>query len=430
MNKKRNLISSIFFLILLISVASQATIYVNNIKCSETGYLILTIEYGCRDVKCSQNPKKLFSSINITVVSTNKSYIVEFDNPPEWIYQKEYKLLSKSVLDPYNDYKIVTDDGEEKKEYSIKCPNIDFLCEKIDLEIDLCMKNKLDFYYLFHGLGNQFSSTELREELDYYINPANTYLGSVALISNALGRGPIKSEDIPDNFEVKQVGNDTYLLKVSAVNLKKRIMNSIYIDVKDCDKSKYSIAALKKCQEQECYSNEDCPIGSYCSKKRCKILLCQDCETIKDHSCVSDCKQTNFCEENICENDLCKQVRKKNCCLGDPWCNDSKVCTKDECVNNLCRYEEIRCEESADPCIIGLCEEPKGCRYVRNIECENKEEQSKIISEITGAIIGNTPVSQIETIILTILLLLLIIGLVLILILNKNHSNKKVKKSR
>ena len=338
-------------------------------------------------------------------------------------------MSKEGILNESNQYRLIVDDGEEKKEYQFECPNVKFLCEKIDLEIDLCMKYKLDFYYLFHGLGNQFSQAELENDLDYYINPSNKYLGSVALVSDDIGKGPIRSEEINGSFKVRNIGYDLYLLNVPANYLKNKEMNSIYIEVKDCDKSEYNTAALKKCEEQKCYSDEDCPVGSYCNRGRCNILLCQDCEIAEEHACVSNCGQKNICEENACENNSCKQVIKKDCCLGNDWCDDGQACTKDECVNNLCVHKGTECGESADPCVIGICKEPDGCEYIRKGECENKWGTSRVISGITGAVIGNASVSPTETVSLFILILLLITGLVFVFILNSG-LNKGIKKGK
>jgi len=425
MNKRIFLILTLLFLIFFTSTTIYATIYVSNIQCSKTGHLSLNIEYGCRKDKCPSYPQKLFSEINITAISNDKTYTPEFDNPPESVISKEYYLISKyAILDPYKSYKLIAYDGEEKKEYTFKCPNTDFFCEKINLNIDLCMKNKLDFYYLFHGLENQFSEDDLRDKLNYFVNPANTFLGSVFLISYDLGKTPNKAEELPENFEVKNIGRDRYLLKVYSQPLKNKEMNYIYIDVKGCDKSKYNVAALKKCEQLECYSDEDCPIDSYCNEKTCKILLCQDCETIKDHTCISNCPPTNLCEQNTCEQDSCKIAKKENCCLDNSWCDDGNMCTKDECVNNRCKNAEIECNESDNPCVIGTCEEQEGCKYSINPKCEDKG-ILKTASKVTGAAVGVNWSNPTETISLLILLLLLFIGISSINILSKKKFKNK-----
>ena len=76
---------------------------------------------------------------------------------PEVMEEKKYKLVSTGkLLDRHGGYTLRLDDGERLKTYDIICPNSDFLCEKINLSIDLCGEDDEYFYYHYiTSLGAQ-----------------------------------------------------------------------------------------------------------------------------------------------------------------------------------------------------------------------------------------------------------------------------------
>ncbi len=368
--------------LLLLAATVQATIFVKDIECSETGYVSFTAEYTCSKDKCSPNPQKPWSQVSITAESIDKNYSVMIDEPPVFLDINEKRLVSKEgILDPYKSYTLVLDDGEETKRYDFKCANVKYLCEKIDLEIDLCMEHELDYYYLFHGLGMQFSAAELRDDIVYYINPANTYFGTVALTSDELGKGPIKSEDIPETYEVRHIGLDRYLLRVPSRDLKNQVMDKLYLEVEGCDKSRYASAAFIRCKEKQCFEDSHCPIGAYCENSTCRILRCSLCESIQQHKCISTCQPRTVCEKASCRGDECYYTFIENCCLSSSGCDDSDVCTTDICSGNRCTHKNITCDDSEDECVIGVCDPAEGCKYISNPECAQADPEPFLMQQ-------------------------------------------------
>ena len=274
--------------------------------------------------------------------------------------------------------------------------------------------------YLFHGLRNQFSEEELKEEIDFYVNPSNTYLGSITLASKQMGTRPIKSENLPETSEIEILGSDRYVLTVPIRDLKNKKQESIYMEIKGCDKDVHDSAALKICEERSCSSDSHCPIGAYCEDEVCKTLSCASCEEIEEHSCVSTCIPENPCEEGICKNNECQYTRKEECCLKDEECNDNDICTEDICANNNCIHETIECESSDDPCVIGVCENNKGCTYVSNPDCFTDEQDAKKKLVIKDVIMGNTGI-----IIARILLVVILIGLLVMTFRKKKPKKRK-----
>ena len=370
---KHNITKALIFIFLIIFNLNlaYAKLNANNIVCSETGYLSFELNYRCSKDDCPDNAVKPFSRINITAESGGKKFkIIGVDTPLRLVQSEPYDFVSRDdILEPKRDYQLILFDGEEKTEYSVTCPDFKIRCSKINLEIDYCSEQELDFNYLFHGLGNEFSEKELREDIDYYINPARVLREH----QQALFK---QSEALPSSFIVKDLGFDRYVLQVPSLDLKNKFLDDIYIEVKNCDKTKFNVSDYYSCQKQKCYKDKNCPIGSYCDleNNKCNILNCNACETLSNNKCVSTCSPRNKCEEATCQADGCKYTRKENCCLTESDCNDALVCTQDICENNKCVNSEIKCKASDDPCVVGVCEEPNGCKYIRNPECEKKEE--------------------------------------------------------
>jgi hypothetical protein len=406
----------------MLSAVAYATITANNIRCVDPGYLSLSVFYGCAK-DCPRKPTKNFSDIKISAKSPFGEYNLYFENPPDYLNESRYELVSiGDLLDHHAGYTLTLDDGEYIKKYNVICPNTDYLCKKIDLTIDLCAKDDKYFYYLFSGLANQFSEDELKEEIDYYVNPSNTYLGSVTLASKEMGMRPIKSENLPESSELKNAGSDKYILKVPIRDLKNREMEGIYIEILGCDKSIHNSAALKRCEERSCDLDEECPIGAYCEDKVCKILECSSCEEIQGHNCVSTCKSEDPCEKAECKDNECHYTKKQDCCLKDEECGDNDICTEDTCKNNKCEHPIIKCKDSDDPCVIGTCKTNQGCVYTSNPECfmDFDDESTKI--DIQDAVMGNTGII-VARIVIVVLLIAFITSLF-----KKKRPKKKRKK--
>lgn len=364
-------------MIILSAHTTYARVSASNIVCTEAGSLNFKLGYSCSEDDCTNIVGMPTSRIKINATSEGKTYNIEWADPPKSIYDdRSYEFISKDdILDPDREYNITIDDREDTTHYSVTCPDFKYRCSKINLNIDLCEQVGPNVYYLFRGLGNQFSNEQLREKINYYINPAKTMQGKFTV-----------SEELPESFEIKDIGYDAYILLGPFLDLKNRMVDDIYIEVKDCDKKIFNTSKYKSCRDIECYENNDCPIGSYCdlNKNKCKILLCSSCEKVSMHECASICKPRNICEEATCDNGACTYTQIENCCITDSDCNDNLACTKDACENNKCIHKKVECKASGDPCVIGVCEEPKGCKYVRNPECDKKTDENATSQEITG----------------------------------------------
>jgi len=414
-------VSLCFVIILFLSVVVQGTITANNIRCADPGYLSFVAMYGCSK-NCSRYPKLNFSYVDISAKSPFGTYRISVENPPDFMEEKKYNFVSKGeLLDHHGGYTLTLYDGEHKKSYNVICPNEKYLCERIDLAIDLCMKDDYNFYYLFHGLYNQFSEDELRDEIDYYINPSNTYIGTFSIKSKEMGERPMKSENIPESFTVMPVGQDRYVLKVPIRDLHDKEMKSVYMEILGCDKAIYKTAALKKCEDRECVSDGHCPIGSYCENGICKILNCGDCEEIEDHKCVSSCRSKKPCEIGICKNGECNYVKKEECCLKDEDCKDNLTCTEDVCIDTNCIHKGLVCNSSDDPCVSGKCDEKKGCIYTSDPNCtKRKASLSPLTNKVQEALMSNAAIVSIR-----ILFLLVLFGLFLKLFKKKKSKKRK-----
>ena len=236
-------------------------------------------------------------------------------------------------------------------------------------------------------IDNTVSEKELKEDIQYYVNPSNTYIGSTLLRSDDLKSTVFQSEKLPQDYEVSSIGQDRYVLKVPYSDLKNKNMEYIYINVNDCNSMIYNTNNIMECSDRECYENEDCPIGSYCDKNTCKIRLCDNCQIINDHECISKCEARNACETANCQENICTYTKKEACCLIDSDCNDKLSCTEDSCINQKCSNQEVTCEGSKDECTIGKCEEEQGCIYYTKDECTD-------FSSITGNAINDIIMSR------------------------------------
>lgn len=406
----------------MLSTVAYATITANNIKCADPGYIKFTAFYGCAK-NCSKVPTKNFSEIKISAKSAFGDYNLYVETPPGYLNESRYEFISAGeLLDHHAGYTLTIDDGEYLKRYNIICPNVDYLCEKVDLSIDLCDKDDRYFYYLFSGLLNQFSEEELKEEIDYYINPSNTYLGSATLASKQMGQRPMKSENLPESSEIRIAGSDRYVLTVPIRDLKNKQMESLYMEILGCDKTTDNSAALKICEERTCSIDLECPIGAYCEDDICKILDCSECEEIQGNNCVSTCKSDDPCEEAECKDNECKFTKKEGCCLTDEKCEDNDICTEDKCENKRCKHATIECEASDDPCVIGVCKSDQGCTYVSNPDCFQDESNEEVESKgIQAAIMSNLGI------IITRILLLIMIILIVLRSFRKKKGKKKKK---
>ena len=359
-----------------------ATIYIEKVSCTETGFVEVDLKYYCGLDKCAHNQKRGFSTISFIASSKFRNNSLTFKNPPARLAEKEgsYRLFTNASIPSYLSYTLIVNDTEMVSAYQFNCPDVNFLCAAINLSIDACDRDKFRFYFLFHGLGDQFSSEELASEIDYYVNPANTYLGEVSTFSYDLGEKPIQSHTVSPDIEVKEAGADLYLLTAPVMGLKDRVMKSIYIEVKDCDKSKFDTADLLKCDNLFCEGNKDCPDGTECAGNYCRILHCGACEKAEGHKCVSMCKSRHICEAAFCVKDSCSYRGLPGCCIQDSDCNDGLVCTEDSCKDNQCVNSPLNCS-AANSCVVGECREPDGCIY-------SQEDSLLCVTSITGGAVA------------------------------------------
>ena len=96
--------------------------------------------------------------MNITAKFQNKTYKFNHTSTSKSIGENEWFdfVAPDNTLDHNRKYKLVLDDHEKVTEYNFSCPIFKYRCSKLNLKMDLCMEEDLFFYYLFHGLDNQF----------------------------------------------------------------------------------------------------------------------------------------------------------------------------------------------------------------------------------------------------------------------------------
>lgn len=239
--------------------------------------------------------------------------------------------------------------------FYVECPGYTFQCSLLGITIDSCYIKGDYFIAYFRGLElKQTKTFNISKDLLYTIQ------GTENSWVHSLPKGATITEE-----------NDRYLLKF--LNLDNRI-KSINIESKDCDRVRYPATTdTSYCGEMpRCLADFDCALDEFCNKdiEKCEILNCTICQYTVNHKCIPKCKDDNTCTEDICDEGKCTYKPIEECCFLDEDCKDFFSCTEDSCSNNRCLHKAVECVASDDPCIIGVCEEPKGCRYVSNPECK------------------------------------------------------------
>ncbi|NOR85850.1 hypothetical protein GQ473_07080 [archaeon] len=179
-----------------------------------------------------------------------------------------------------------------------------------------------------------------------------------------------------------------------------------------------SYMLLFKITPLECITNENCSKTQYCkvSTKQCLELDCEICDKIENHTCISTCDDADICTVDFCgAKGICKHNITESCCQSDTDCNDNLFCTNETCINNKCLYKNITCE-SSNPCEMGLCIEPTGCKIYNITNCTNdlikktpSNEQKTTISEKIETLKGPSIPDDKNVVVIGIIILLLIV---------------------
>lgn len=235
------------------------------------------------------------------------------------------------------------------------CPGYRYNCGILNLKINKCYNRENQGYVILSGLNNeQYSKINPIDDIVYNIKTKTR----VWLANNNL-----------EGMTYNDIGNDTYLVKFPLENLTSNKLELVEARVSECpSKSSY----ISNCKEPKCITDGDCLADEFCdsASKICKPLDCSNCQAISEHRCVEKCKAADFCQQASCSQGTCSYNRIENCCKSDSECSDSLICTTNACVNNTCVNKNVECQASSDPCIIGKCEEPVGCKYSPNPDCE------------------------------------------------------------
>ena len=180
---------------------------------------------------------------------------------------------------------------------------------------------------------------------------------------------------------------------------------------------------LFKITPLECTTNENCSKTQYCkvSTKQCLELNCEECDRVENHTCVPTCDDSDICTVDFCSMDgVCGHNVTENCCKTNTDCNDNLFCTNETCINNVCSYQNITCATS-NPCEIGLCVEPTGCKIYNQTNCTADSStkttqpiQKTTISEKIETLKGPSIPDDKNAVVIGIIVLLLLVKFVIL----------------
>lgn len=364
-------------------------------KCTNQGRLILEVMNKKPAIlstdeiiiNVSGNPRHLTVSGNIINIEDLKgSWSREKIYSYEYIadFSKAYANFTseKGQLSLKGDYIIYVKYPNciNKPEYCVEtinlddCPGYWYDCELTNITITDCYTQGGFFHFIFKGL-NKGQDQELSPETDVtyeFIGPNRIWApGST-----------------PEGFEVGPMGYDRFMGKFPVQEQDNITTVGVYVNICNTEQSR---AIKKDCGMIEvCKSDKNCPEDMTCENSKCVPLQCGVCQEAKNHQCVNRCDDDNPCTEDGCDevNDECYHNLIENCCATDEDCEDDLVCTVDKCVNNKCVRIELKCE-AEDPCIIGSCIEPEGCKYQNNYTCIKQQMgEESFLKRITGGVIA------------------------------------------
>jgi hypothetical protein len=121
-------------------------------------------------------------------------------------------------------------------DYNISCPGYMHACRFLDPTIINCSTGDAFFSAYFTGLGEkEFAFVNLTRDLEFTLN-YETY---------SMGYLGYKTE-LPKNYTLRRVGNDTYLLRIPSIDLKNKI-SSLKIHVTGCIEGFHNTSDYKTC---------------------------------------------------------------------------------------------------------------------------------------------------------------------------------------
>lgn len=343
-----------------------AELSISSGQCSEDGSFKIIVE-NIKNYRISTNAVEVTAIQGTNNITASGSWFFIDDDGDEVPLEKVYGtgnffkspigILNESgsytVKLKYRECKSYPDYCEAKFVLQ-SCPGYRYNCEISSLRIKKCYNRENKGYVILSGLNDkQYSKINPIDDIVYNIK-TKTRVWSA---NNKL-----------EGMTYNDIGNDTYLVKFPLETINK--LELVEARVSECpSKSSY----IANCKEPKCTFDNDCLSDEFCdnASKICKPLNCDNCKTIYEHNCVEKCKAADICQKASCSQGICSYKRIESCCKSDMDCYDSKTCTDERCVNSQCVFSKVDCGASTDPCIVGICEEPLGCKYITKPECQN-----------------------------------------------------------
>lgn len=241
----------------------------------------------------------------------------------------------------------------ESSEFDVACEEQAFECNKIDLKIDDCYTANGRYYGIFSGIQDQSG---------FY--PYNRFNFKF------VGRAHIYENETPEGLMMNEISPGRYYATFPVSG--KTDWTSVGIN--GCDDKRYERTSQKiECRTAiTCTDDSQCDDFEYCNTDQggiCEVNLCNICEKPKNHACVPKCDDANLCTADTCEQGFCKNAAIPNCCMNSSDCGQNTLCKTNLCVDNRCALSQKECNETNDPCIVGKCDDEKGCTYQIDENC-------------------------------------------------------------
>lgn len=292
------------------------------------------------------------------------------------------QFLSNNSMPYYGDYvinvtRIVQDENHlingkpeitfsESTEFKVTCEEQAFECSKVNLKIDDCYSVNGNFYSVLSGIGKQIE-----------FNPYKRFNIKIS------SRSELINNETPQDVSMGEVDAGRYYISFPHIGKAWATMN-----INGCDVERYGNTYTKReCNfARECTDDSECGTNEYCNTDKqgvCEQVICTECERPNNHTCLPKCSDNNACTNDICIEGSCSQTIIPNCCQTAVDCGQNTICNTNLCINNRCDSSAKVCNETSDECIIGSCDDEKGCTYTIDDSCRIGWLQ-RIINWITG----------------------------------------------
>ncbi len=240
----------------------------------------------------------------------------------------------------------------ESKIVRVECEEKAFECSKVNLNIDECYTVGERYVGIISGVGGQRGFSKEKFSL------------------KMVGRGHIYENLTPDDTVISEIASGRYYVSFLAPSF----TDWTTVSIDGCDYERFPKTYDKeKCiLPRACAKDTDCKDYERCNTNIggfCEAVICDECEKAKGHVCVARCDDGNPCTADSCISGVCESRKMTGCCIDDSGCGNETACRKEVCANNRCVIREKECKGTDDPCVVGRCDDDKGCVYSVNPLC-------------------------------------------------------------